>query len=45
VVAGAKVLKSPEVFTIEDGMILAPKHPGLGLDVDEEAIERFRTRG
>jgi L-alanine-DL-glutamate epimerase-like enolase superfamily enzyme len=42
---GLKVLKSPEVFTIEDGMILAPKHPGLGLDVDEEAIERFRTRG
>lgn len=42
---GLRVLKSPKVFTIRDGMILAPEHPGLGLDVDEEAIERFRARG
>ena len=44
VVAGVEGPQEPEVFTIEDGMILAPEHPGLGLDVDEEAIERFRTR-
>jgi D-galactarolactone cycloisomerase len=41
---GLKLLKSPKVFAIEDGMILAPEHPGLGLDVNEEAIERFRVR-
>ncbi len=39
---GLKVLKSKEVFTIRDGMIIAPEHPGLGLDIDEEAVERFR---
>jgi D-galactarolactone cycloisomerase len=39
---GLKALKSKELFTIRDGMILAPEHPGIGLDVDEEAIERFR---
>jgi hypothetical protein len=42
---GLKVLRSPQVFTLEAGMILAPAQPGLGLDVDEEAIERFRARG
>jgi L-alanine-DL-glutamate epimerase-like enolase superfamily enzyme len=41
---GLKVLRSSKVFTIEDGVIVAPEHPGLGLDVDEEAIERFRVR-
>jgi D-galactarolactone cycloisomerase len=40
---GLKVLKSPKVFAIEDGAIIAPEYPGLGLDVDEEAIERLRT--
>ena len=44
-VAGAEGPQEPQVFTIEDGMILAPEHPGIGLDVDEEAIERFRVRG
>jgi D-galactarolactone cycloisomerase len=41
---GLKVLKSPQMFAIEKGVILAPEHPGIGLDVDEEAIERFRAR-
>jgi D-galactarolactone cycloisomerase len=41
---GLKVLKSPKVFAVEDGMILAPEYPGLGLDVDEDAIERARVR-
>jgi D-galactarolactone cycloisomerase len=39
---GLKVLKSPKVFAIEDGMIAAPEYPGLGLDVDEEALARVR---
>ena len=38
------MLKSHDLFTVRDGMILAPEHPGLGLDLDEEAIERFRVR-
>jgi D-galactarolactone cycloisomerase len=38
-----KVLGSPEVFAVEDGMILAPEFPGLGLDLDEDAIERVRV--
>ena len=40
---GLKVLRSKEVFRIRDGMILRPEHPGLGLDVDAEAVERFRS--
>jgi D-galactarolactone cycloisomerase len=40
---GLKVLKAKEVFSIRDGMILAPEQPGIGLDVDEDAIERFRV--
>ena len=39
---GLKVLGSKDVFTIRDGMILGPEHPGIGLDVDEQAVERFR---
>jgi D-galactarolactone cycloisomerase len=41
---GLKVLRSPSVFAVEDGMILAPEFPGLGLALDEDAIERFRVR-
>jgi D-galactarolactone cycloisomerase len=41
---GLKVLKSKEMFPIRDGSIHAPDFPGLGLDVDEEAVERFRVR-
>ena len=39
-----KVLKSPEVFQIRNGELLAPEYPGIGLDVDEEALERYRVR-
>jgi D-galactarolactone cycloisomerase len=38
-----KVLKSKELLTFKDGMILAPEHPGIGLDVDEEALKKYRT--
>ncbi len=40
---GMKVLKSRNMFTFENGEILAPQLPGLGLDVDEEAVERYRV--
>ena len=42
---GLKVLKSKQMFTIRDGMILAPEYPGLGLDVDFEALNRYRRAG
>lgn len=41
---GLKLLKSKEMFTIEDGQILAPPYPGIGLDVDEDALARYRVR-
>jgi L-alanine-DL-glutamate epimerase-like enolase superfamily enzyme len=41
---GLKLLKSPNVFAFSEGRILAPQYPGIGLDVDEEAIERARIR-
>jgi L-alanine-DL-glutamate epimerase-like enolase superfamily enzyme len=41
---GLKVLKSKQMFTFEDGQMLAPPYPGIGLDVDEEALARYRVR-
>jgi L-alanine-DL-glutamate epimerase-like enolase superfamily enzyme len=38
------VLKSGKLFAIENGELLAPPYPGLGLDLDEEALEKFRVR-
>ena len=40
-----KLLKSKSLFTFEKGDLLAPGGPGLGLDVDEEALQRYRVRG
>lgn len=40
---GEKVLKSKQMFVIRDGLILAPEYAGIGLDVDEEALEKYRT--
>jgi L-alanine-DL-glutamate epimerase-like enolase superfamily enzyme len=39
-----KIVRNEELFDIRDGVIAAPQHPGLGLDIDEVAIERFRVR-
>lgn len=39
---GLKVLNSRTVFNIRDGMIEVPQGPGLGLDVNEEALQRYR---
>jgi L-alanine-DL-glutamate epimerase-like enolase superfamily enzyme len=30
------------MFRFENGEIIAPELPGLGLDVDEAAVEHFR---
>jgi len=37
-----QVLNSKSLFTLRDGEIQAPQGPGLGLDVNEEAVSRFR---
>ncbi len=42
---GLKLLHNKDVFTIENGYILIPQGPGLGLDVNEDALEEFRVRG
>ena len=38
-----KVLKSKYLLEFQDGMIQAPDFPGIGLDVDEEALEKYRS--
>lgn len=39
-----KLVRTPEPFTIQDGNILLPKLPGLGLDLNEDAIKEYRVR-
>ncbi len=41
----AELLRSDRVFEIEDGYVLLPDHPGLGLDVDEDALKEYRIDG
>ena len=38
-----KVLKSKTLLEFKDGMIQAPDFPGIGLDVDEEALQKYRS--
>jgi len=38
-----KVLNRKAVFAIRNGEIQVPEEPGLGLDVNEEALERWRV--
>jgi D-galactarolactone cycloisomerase len=38
-----KVLNSPAMFTIRDGYIDVPQTPGLGLDVNREAVAEYRV--
>lgn len=40
---GLQVLKTKTMYKFEDGHVHLPDFPGLGLDVNEEAIEKFRT--
>jgi len=40
-----KLLRTPYVFPIEDGHVLLPEHPGIGLDINEDALKEYRVRG
>ncbi|MCL4402117.1 MAG: hypothetical protein M1436_05570, partial [Acidobacteria bacterium] len=37
-----KLVRTPDVFRVENGYILLPDLPGLGLDVNEDAIKEYR---
>ena len=39
-----RILRTPHVFEIENGYVKLPDRPGLGLDVDQDAIEEYRVR-
>ena len=41
---GLKVLKSKQMFRFENGDLVAPPYPGIGLDVDEDALSRYRVK-
>jgi D-galactarolactone cycloisomerase len=38
-----KILKSKELFTFRNGEIEVPPGPGLGLDLNEDAIEHYKV--
>jgi L-alanine-DL-glutamate epimerase-like enolase superfamily enzyme len=38
-----KILNSDRMFTIENGTLHGPEYPGIGLDVNEEAVEKYRV--
>ena len=38
-----KILKSKELYTFKNGEIQVPQGPGLGLDINEEALERYKV--
>jgi len=38
-----KLVNTPEVFHIENGYIYLPELPGLGLDLNEDAIREYRV--
>jgi len=39
-----KILNSDTVFTFRDGEIEVPQGPGLGLDINEDALAHYRQR-
>ena len=39
-----KILNSDSVFTFRNGEIEVPQGPGLGLDINEEAVARYRQK-
>ncbi len=39
-----EVLEADTLYTYEDGNIVLPQGPGLGLDVDRDALERLRVK-
>jgi L-alanine-DL-glutamate epimerase-like enolase superfamily enzyme len=44
-VPALKVLNSKHLYTFKNGEIEVPQHPGLGLDINEEAVNRYRVEG
>ncbi len=38
-------IKNPEVFKYEDGMVMIPQVPGLGIEVDEEKVREMAKVG
>jgi L-alanine-DL-glutamate epimerase-like enolase superfamily enzyme len=38
-----KLLRTPHVFRIENGYVHLPDLPGLGLDLNEDAIKEYRV--
>jgi len=38
-----KILKSKELYTFKNGEIQVPQGPRLGLDLNEEALERYKV--
>ncbi len=41
---GLQLLRTPHAFQIEKGHVLLPQLPGLGLDVNEDALKEYRIR-
>lgn len=39
------ILHGEQPFRFKDGDVLVPQYPGLGLNLDEAAIDRFRVEG
>ncbi|MBI3923751.1 MAG: mandelate racemase/muconate lactonizing enzyme family protein [Armatimonadetes bacterium] len=38
-----QLLKEPPLFQVEEGHLLVPDKPGLGVELNEEAVEEFRV--
>ena len=39
------LVKGETLYTVKDGYVQIPRAPGLGIEVDEEAMERYRVDG
>jgi D-galactarolactone cycloisomerase len=39
------LVRTDELFEVEDGYVKIPSAPGLGIEVDEEAIDHYRVDG
>jgi L-alanine-DL-glutamate epimerase-like enolase superfamily enzyme len=39
----AALVKTPHLLKVTDGIVKIPTAPGLGIEVDEEAVERYRV--
>ena len=40
-----KLLRTPQVFRVETGLhVICPTRPGIGLEVNEDALKEYRVR-